>query len=128
MTGKQRAALLNNAAETLGSLERVQGALTKDQAVLYGAMTAIIDHGVGEDCAMSPERPFDAAIRLARDELSDADRYHMLGEDAIARDELRHAAHFIGKARSLSGTEEEREAVRDAQLRHEILSQSFGGE
>ena len=125
MTGKQIDTLRGNAADTLESLEQLPGELTKDQAILYGAMTAIKDHFKAAPetpvAKETPETPRDAAY-FANEELKAADTYYGIGENKLARDELKHAEYWISKARSEAYTPEARETVNDLQLRYDIMA------
>ena len=106
------AKLKESAAETLRDLEKINPAkMSKEQFLLAGAATAILDHPV------TPS-PYEAArtivqmertaldgmpyADLAHDELQDADKYHRLYENTknsmwvkIARQELGHCAAIL---------------------------------
>ena len=129
MTTKQRAELLEAAAETIESLESAKSAMSKDNALLYGAMLAIVDHyAPDDDIVPAPSiiatvaDTFEVSIALAENELSDADKYHAMNEVDIMRDELRHAQHFIDKARAEARVREQQSIVSELQARHDLMS------
>ena|GEM_PF-2604668 len=134
---------INAVAEKIAVLESQPPG--EDRAVALASLYVLHDHfsDVGrssdaltvenEETASIPEKnrslpssPFELARSLAEDELSDADKYHGMGEDGIARDELRHAKYFIEKLRELARSPYDLAAAEDLQARHDVMAQGMG--
>ena len=73
----------------------------------------------------APPDSFASMVDLADDELADADKYIQMGEDNIARDELRHAQHFLDKAKAEAFAKEDQTIVRDLMMRHDLMAQTI---
>lgn len=59
------------------------------------------------------------------DELHDAEKYIGIGEYSIARDELKHAQHFIDKFRLTAHSVSDKAVISDLQAKHDIIEQSI---
>ena len=68
---------------------------------------------------------FERYMGYVSDELTDMDKYIQIGEFDIARDEGRHAVHFIDKAKKEAYTQEQRAAIREAQSRLSLMEQAI---
>ena len=69
---------------------------------------------------------FNRFIAYVTDELRDADKYIQAGEKDIAKDELKHAAYFLEKSRSMAYSKSEQRMVRDLGAQHDLMTQKIG--
>jgi len=67
-----------------------------------------------------------AYIVKAREKLDAVDNHYNMAEYSIAYDTLKHAEHYIEKAKSKAISKEERDAVCDLKTRHSLMAQALG--
>ena len=144
MDKKQYKKILEDAEETLESLDGIKGDFTKEQYLLYGASLAVIDHDLMSKHENIPEKElhmdkpiidgfllpqtFSDFERLVKDELHDAEKYYSYynqsGEESyrqLSKQELSHLAYFIEKARSASSSPEHNEKIKDWKRKHDAI-------
>lgn len=124
MTEKQLAEWKEDAAETLANI--APGKKTKENFLLAGASLAILNNHGNTAVAEPSTATQETSLSYIADELKDAEKYISVGENDIARDELRHAQHFIDKAWQSAYTQEDQVVIRDFRARHDLLAQSAG--
>lgn len=129
MTDEQKTAWHEIATRTLSNIDLDDH--SQEAFLLLGASMAILGDKLPADdvkpfieTVVAVPSPHDV-LYYAQDELRSADEYHGMGLGDIARDELRHAQHWIEELRKTARSQDEQRTVKDLQLRHDVVVQAL---
>ena len=134
MTVEQIQVIKDNAAETLADLNKIDGALSKEQFLLYGASLAALHDDTAEQITKNNEISFKAPQTfkvfgtLIENELENAETYLQLykhtEDDAykqLALHEESHVAFFLDKAKAMANNPEHLDKIKMWKIRYENI-------